>query len=210
MSKQLGFFIDNTACTGCKSCVIACKDKNDNPLGVNFRRVFQFGGGSWVQHQTQRNLMQPVNLYYYSVSLGCNHCESPACMAACPTAAISKDENGVVTVDQSKCVGCRYCEWACPYGTPQFDAATGVMSKCDFCQDLLAKGENPACVDACPMRAIEFGEIGMLRAKYGNVNMVEPLPTGDITHPSLVIKTHPKAQFDSKGGGRIFKQPQEA
>ena len=206
MSKQLGFFIDNTACVGCKACVIACKDKNNSPVGVNFRRVFQYGGGSWLY---QGGFQQPVNLYYYSVSIGCQHCANPACMAACPTAAISKDENGIVSVDQAKCIGCRYCEWACPYGTPQFDAATGVMSKCDFCKDLLAKGQNPVCVDTCPMRAIEFGDIAELRAKHGVVNSVQPLPTGDITGPSLVIRPHPKAQFDSTGGGQIFRQPQE-
>ena len=67
--------------------------------------------------------MQPVNVFNYSVSLGCQHCQDPACIPACPAGAISKNANGIVTVNQELCIGCRYCEWACPYGTPQFDAA---------------------------------------------------------------------------------------
>jgi len=206
MSKQLGFYINSAACTNCRACAIACKDKNSNPVGVNFRRVFLYGGGSWLY---QGGFMQPVNVFNYSVSLGCQHCVDPACIPACPAAAISKDANGIVSVNQDLCVGCRYCEWACPYGTPQFDASTGVMSKCDFCKDLLAKGENPACVDACPMRALEFGELSELQAKYGTANSVEPLPTGAITSPSIVITPHKHAQISGTGNGRILDLEKE-
>lgn len=77
------------------------------------------------------------------------------------------------------------------------------MTKCDFCQDLQAKGENPACVDACVMRAIEFGELSELRAKYGSVNAVDPLPSADLTHPSLVITPHKNALPSGSGMGKI-------
>lgn len=206
MPKQLGFYINSSACTNCRACAIACKDKNNNPVGVNFRRVFLYGGGSWL---SQAGFMQPVNVFNYSVSLGCQHCQDPACVAACPTGAISKRADGVVMVDQSLCVGCRYCEWACPYGTPQFDSASGTMSKCDFCQDLLAQGQNPACVDACPMRALDFGELSDLQAKYGTAAAVEPLPTDALTHPSIVITPHRNAQLSGTGNGRILDLEKE-
>jgi anaerobic dimethyl sulfoxide reductase subunit B len=78
------------------------------------------------------------------------------------------------------------------------------MSKCTFCVDLLTKGENPVCVDACPMRAIEFGELNELRARYGKNSAVGPLPKATITHPSLVITLHKDAQISGKGTGRIL------
>ncbi len=112
------------------------------------------------------------------------HCQDPVCVNVCPTTAMSKDENGIVSVDADKCIGCRYCEWACPYGAPQFNEAAGVMTKCNMCQDLVAEGGNPACVDACPMRALEFGDIEELQAKYGTLDGIAPLPSGEI-HASL-------------------------
>jgi len=137
------------------------------------------------------------------------HCQDPACVAVCPTTAISKDENGVVTIDADKCIGCRYCEWACPYGAPQFNEAAGVMTKCNFCQDLVAQGQNPACVDACPMRALEFGELGDLQAAHGTLNAIEPLPSGDYTNPSLVITPHKDAELVGTGTGRILNLAEE-
>jgi anaerobic dimethyl sulfoxide reductase subunit B (iron-sulfur subunit) len=210
MTKQMGFYINTALCTTCKACQIACQDKNNLPMAVRWRRVFQYGGGSWIKDPANPGLVQPVGVFAYSVSIACNHCSNPACLAACPAAAISKDENGLVSIDQTKCVGCRYCEWACPYGTPQFDEARGVMTKCNGCADLVAQGQNPVCVDSCVMRALEFGEIGALRAKYGNTNAIEPLPTGAITDPSIVINPHKHAQLSGTGTGRILNPNEEA
>ena len=206
MAKQLAFHIDSRICTKCKACQIACKDKNDLPVGILWRRVFQYGGGNWVPSE---DVLVPNNLFTYSLSIACMHCADPACMKVCPAAAISKDENGIVTIDSEKCIGCRYCEWACPYGAPQFNEEQGYMTKCNFCQDLLAAGENPACVDACPMRAIEYGELEELQAKYGTENEIEPLPSASITHPSLVITPHKNAQPSGKGTGSILNLPEE-
>lgn len=206
MSKQLAFHIDVSTCIGCKTCQVACQDKNNLPPQLLWRRVFQYGGGGWTM---PGNVPISNNVFTYSLSIACNHCEDPACLEVCPTAAITKDENGIVSIDQAKCVGCRYCEWACPYGAPQFNEDKGYMTKCDFCSDLLDKGENPACVDACPMRAIDYGELEELRAKYGSENEIEPLPTADITHPSLVITPHKNAQPSGKGTGRILNLSEE-
>ncbi|WP_315969744.1 DMSO/selenate family reductase complex B subunit [Cellulomonas timonensis] len=164
MAKQLGFYFDQTLCTGCKACQVACKDKNDLPVGVTWRRVAEYSGGTWQQ---EGDTFTP-NVFTYYTSISCNHCDEPACVQVCPTTAMHKDEHGIVTIDDGKCVGCRYCEWACPYGAPQYDKNAGVMTKCDLCIDRVNAGEQPACVAACPSRALEFGEIEELRAKYGD------------------------------------------
>jgi anaerobic dimethyl sulfoxide reductase subunit B (iron-sulfur subunit) len=122
---------------------------------------------------------------------------------------MTKRADGVVLVNQDQCIGCRYCEWACPYGAPQFNEAKGVMTKCNFCEDLIAQGQNPACVDACVMRAIEFGDLAELRAKYGQMNEVEPLPTANLTRPSIALTLHRHAQPSGKGTGHILQLRQE-
>ena len=206
MAKQLGFYFDASACSGCKACQVACQDKNDLPHSVTWRRVLTYGGGSWVP---DGEAMVPNNVFAYSVSTACMHCEEPLCQEICPAAAISKGENGVVLIDQTKCIGCRYCEWACPYGAMRFREDLGVMSKCTFCQDLVTKGQNPACVDACVMRALDVGELDDLRAKYGNVSGIEPLPEASITKAAVVITPHRAAQLSGSGTGRILNVVEE-
>jgi len=209
MAKQMAFHFDASACNGCKACVVACKSKNQLPVGINWRRVTEYGGGNWVPDPSDSTRMLPSNIFAYAVSLACNHCQDPICLESCPTGAISKDDNGVVKIDQSICIGCRYCEWACPYGAPQFDAAAGVMTKCNFCEDLLDQGETPYCVAACVMRALDFGELSDLQAKYGTVDAIEPLPTADLTKPALVITPHPHAQISGEGTGKIIQTAEE-
>jgi anaerobic dimethyl sulfoxide reductase subunit B (iron-sulfur subunit) len=101
-----------------------------------------------------------------------------------------KKRNGIVDVDPKKCIGCKYCEWACPYGAPQYDESKGIMGKCDLCADYIEDGKNPSCVDACPMRLIEFGELKYLRKKYGRDSEIYPLPENHYTKPAVVIKPH--------------------
>jgi anaerobic dimethyl sulfoxide reductase subunit B (iron-sulfur subunit) len=204
MTKQYGFYYNGSACIGCKACMSACKDKNNLPVGINWRRVHQYGGGGWIPSANDPELMIPNNMFVYSMSIACNHCEHPLCLQVCPAQAIQKREDGIVLIDQNQCIGCRYCEWACPYGAPQFNEEEGHMTKCNFCEDLIAQGQNPACVDACVMRAIEFGELDELRAKYGDVNAVEPLPSAEYTNPSIVITPHKDAQLTGQGTGAIL------
>ena len=184
MSMQLGFYFDASACTGCKTCVIACKDRHDHPVGVNFRRVMHHEGGRWEPHPARPGVWTP-QVYAYSISVSCNHCAAPVCMEVCPAGAIRKNEHGLVLVDQELCLGCRLCK-SCPYDAPQFNEKRGVMTLCDGC----AGDAQPACVAACPQRALAFGDIGALKTKHGAVSGIEPLPDPRLTLPSLVITPH--------------------
>jgi len=202
MSKA--FYVNLNACTGCKACQVACKDKWNLPVGRTWRRVAEYTGGTWVQ---ENNTFQQ-NVFAYYVSVACNHCENPACIEACPAQAIMKRPDGIVVINQQDCIGCRYCEWACPYGAPQFDAEIGKMSKCNFCYDAIDAGESPACVGACPVRALDYGELSDLQAKYGTVRAVEPMPDPNITRPAVVMSPHKDSQLVGSGTGQL-SNPEE-
>ncbi|MGE4272368.1 MAG: DMSO/selenate family reductase complex B subunit [Desulfitobacterium sp.] len=173
---QKGFYYDQTACIGCKVCQVACKDKNDLKVGPRYRRVYDMETGKYPN---------PRRAHF---SISCNHCDNPKCVENCPTGALSKgSEDGLVLHDREKCIGCRLCIWSCPYEAPQYKEDEGKVGKCDGCSDLLAKGENPACVDACVMRCLEFGDIEELRQKYGKNADAKGLPSSSTTNPNLVI-----------------------
>lgn len=198
--KQYGFYVDSSKCTGCKTCQISCKDEKDLPLGPKFRRIYEYGGGTW----TKQGNLWTQNVYNYYLSIACNHCAEPTCVAGCPTGAMHKrEEDGLVVVNQDTCVGCRYCEMRCPYGAPQFDAAKKVMTKCDGCYERVAKGQKPVCVESCPQRALDFDDITLLREKYGNENAIAPLPDPSLTKPSLVIKANRNAKPSGDKSGYI-------
>ncbi len=205
MAERLGFYFDQSICTGCKACQIACKDKHDTPVGVNWRRVVEYSGGTWQQ---TGDTFSP-NVFTYYTSIACNHCENPVCVQVCPTTAMTRRDDGTVFVDADKCVGCRYCSWACPYSAPQFNADTGHMTKCDLCKDYRDTGQSPACVAACPSRALDWGKVEELQAKYpGSVVSMAPLPDPSITKPNLVIMPHRDAQPVGAGTGEIMN-PEE-
>ena len=205
MIKSPAFFIDMQICTGCKTCMVACKDKNDLDPGLRWRRVYEFSGGDWVA-EADGTFTQDVFAYYVSVS--CNHCRDPICVEACPSRAMHKNESGIVLIDSKKCVGCRYCEWACPYSAPQFDFSNGIMTKCDFCQTQIQEDKDPCCVEACPTHALSFGDYDDLLALHGKQALVAPLPPPEITSPNLVIMPHKQAKSPNNTNG-LIQNPEE-
>jgi anaerobic dimethyl sulfoxide reductase subunit B len=187
---QYAFYFDSSACSGCKACQAACKDKNNLPVGLLWRRVYEVTGGGWQQS----GAAWQNDVFAYNLSVSCNHCEQPICVEVCPTQAMQQRADGIVLVDQMKCVGCQYCSWACPYDAPQFDSARGYITKCNFCADNLAAGLAPACVAACPMRVLDFGEMSELAAQHDQPPSVRPLPVETLTQPSLIVTPHQAAQ----------------
>lgn len=176
---QKGFYYDQPRCIGCKVCQDACKDIKNPKLGPHYRRVYEMESGHYPE---------PRKVYF---SISCNHCDNPKCVQNCPTGALRKRlEDGIVTQDYDKCIGCRICTWSCPYGAPQYDAKEGKTGKCDGCSDLLEKGENPACVDACVMRCLHFGDIEELRQIYGKNSDVISLPNSGTTKPNIAISVY--------------------
>ena len=171
-----------TRCIGCRACQVACKDKNNLDIGTLFRNAVTYEVGSWPN----------VKIFNYSST--CNHCENPACLAACATGAIYKDEQGCVIIDTALCDGCGRCVEICPYKVPKLNAE-GLAIKCDACAFLRAKGQKPACVDACPNRALDFGDVDELKAKYGAdlVSDLTILPDSSVTNANVYIKAKPCA-----------------
>jgi anaerobic dimethyl sulfoxide reductase subunit B (iron-sulfur subunit) len=199
MNRQFAFYFDSSACSGCKACQAACKDKNDLPVGLLWRRVYEVSGGGW----TRDGDAWISDIFAYNLSVSCNHCARPICVEVCPARAITKRADGIVLIDQDKCLGCQYCSWACPYGAPQYDAQHGRMTKCDFCADYIDVGLPPACVAACPLRALDFGPMDDLTAKYGSAHSVYPLPETNLTEPAWMIKPHKDATRASSESARI-------
>ncbi len=190
MSKQLAFYFEQKYCTGCATCQIACKDKNNLEAGENFRRVEEITGGSYERKENA--IIQDI--YAFWISISCNHCINPICIKKCPTGALIKRvEDGVVVVDKNKCVGCKSCIRNCPYDAIQYNKSTKKISKCDFCIDLIEDGKKPVCVAACPMRALDYGELEVLQEKYGRINEIKGLPSSKISKPALVIAPHKNA-----------------
>lgn len=180
---SFGFYFDQTRCTGCRVCQIACKDRLGlEAAGPLPRRVTTFETGVYPDAKL------------YHVSVGCNHCANPACVENCPTGAMFQDENGIVLHDDDTCIGCQTCMSACPYGAPQYAEEMNLIVKCDSCKALRDAGMNPVCVDACMMRALDFGDLDELRAKYGE-DMVSELPAlgAAVTEPGLLVRAHEAA-----------------
>jgi Fe-S-cluster-containing dehydrogenase component len=166
---QMALVIDLNVCVGCHACVTSCKEWNTsgeagslvdlNPYdadasGTFFNRVQTFEAGEYPDTDT------------IHLPKSCLHCEDPPCVPVCPTgASFKRKEDGIVLVDYDKCIGCKYCAWACPYGAREIDEKRQEMTKCTLCSDrinnesLPERDRKPACVMACPTSARLFGDI---------------------------------------------------
>ena len=175
LSEALGILYDATVCIGCKACMTACKEYNhlppdhydpngiwDDPVDlsaktVNIVKLYRNGTGLAKD--------QAVNGYSY-IRRFCMHCADPSCVSACPVSALTKDPiTGVVRYNKNNCIGCRYCQIACPYNIPKFqwDQAFPQIVKCQLCDHRNATGGYSACCEFCPTGASIYGNVEDLR-----------------------------------------------
>ncbi len=199
---QYGFFYDQSRCTGCRTCSVACKNWHGLPPGpLKYLKIYEYEKGGFPD----------VRIHLQWVP--CYHCEKPACVEVCPTEAMYKEAgHGAVLVDRQKCVGCRLCYESCPYGAPVFESdENGVaVQKCDMCIDRLERGEKPVCVLSCPARALDFDLMSLLVSSYGGRKDLEDLPDSAATNPSVVFRPHfPKSllvPYDPEKVRRLMSQ----
>ena len=165
---RMGVLVDATACIGCRQCEYACKVEHGLPAG----NIDDYADRSVFEHERRPDVdaLTVVNQYPnvhadeppVTFKVQCMHCDHPACVSACIVGAFSKQENGAVIWDQSRCIGCRYCMVACPFQIPAFEYNKAIeprIMKCDLCYDnRTSKGRLPACVEACPTEALTFGK----------------------------------------------------
>ena len=170
---RMKFLCDVERCIDCNGCVVACKEGNQVPVGINRRRVITIGEGKPGEK---------------SISVACMHCSDAPCIAVCPVDAIYQREDGIVLVNKKTCIGCGYCFMACPFGAPQFPSgkvfgARGAMDKCTFCaggpeetfsdeekrlygQNRIAEGRVPLCAAMCATKALMAGDANVVADTY--------------------------------------------
>lgn len=179
---QIGFYFDQTRCSNCLACMVACKDWHDIQAGpVFYRRVTTIEEGQYPDVRVR------------FLSTACHHCLEAPCVENCPNEAIVKRHtDGIVVVRPERCLGlsdCGICKEACPYGVPQFGPEPdSVMQKCDLCLDRWAEGKKPICVDACTMRALDAGPLEALESKYDTVKSTTGFTIFEGTEPSIRFK----------------------
>jgi formate dehydrogenase iron-sulfur subunit len=172
------FLTDSTLCIGCKACEVACKEWNGieedglNWSGNSYDNTGALGHSTWRHVKFVEHMPEPgfggnapeLNTWAFSSDV-CKHCENAGCLEACPTGAIVRTEFGGVFVQPDICNGCAYCVVACPFGVVERNPDDGRAFKCTFCYDRQKAGLIPACAKACPTESIQFGELGILRAR---------------------------------------------
>lgn len=172
---RYAFYFDSTRCVDCKTCQVACKLKNNLPAGAFYRHVHSFEAGAYP------------SAGMYHVSMSCNHCENPACVAKCPTGAMYVSEDATVQHDDEVCIGCQMCVQSCPYGAPVYLEEKKIVGKCNACMDTRSEDGSPTCVASCGMRALDFGLYEELMAKHPEATAeLACLPEPE-TSPSVLI-----------------------
>jgi molybdopterin-containing oxidoreductase family iron-sulfur binding subunit len=180
--KRWGMLVDLRKCfreQGCTLCVDACHKAHNVPNLGNAKEEVKWiwKEGFEQAFPTEENHYLPEALHANPLPVFCNHCDEPPCVRVCPTKATWRREDGIVMMDWHRCIGCRYCMVACPYGSRSFNwrnprpfipsitsefptRMKGVVEKCTLCEERLAKGQLPACVEACKAHALVFGDLG--------------------------------------------------
>ncbi len=141
-----GFIFDYSKCVGCHACIVACYNENKTNPPI-----------AWRQVNTLNQKKVPL-AGFLNLSIACNHCTEAPCLKACPAKAYIRDiQTGAVIHQPERCIGCKYCTWACPYDAPKFNKTKGIVEKCHLCNHLISKGLIPACANQCPTSALSFG-----------------------------------------------------
>jgi len=221
LPEAVGILYDATVCVGCKACMSACKEYNhlppdystpgsvwDNPLDLsaktyNIVKLYKNGAGQVKDRE--------INGYSY-IRRFCMHCVDPACTSACPVSALTKDpKTGAVRYNKDACIGCRYCQVACPYNIPKFqwDQAFPQIQKCELCYHRMAQGSYPACCEFCPNGGSIFGNVQDLLKEARRRLALEPGKMGayplhrvdsrEMRH--RIVTPYQKHIFGEKDGG---------
>jgi len=187
--KKLGLVIDLDTCVGCHACAVNCKEWNTGGDLAPLSDTDPYGAdvsGTWLNriHSFEVSDGDDARLVHFPKS--CLHCDDAPCVTVCPTgASLKRTEDGIVLVDEDRCMGCGLCAWACPYGAREMEPVAGVMKKCTLCvdriysEDLPEEDRIPTCVRTCPSSARHFGdfadpdsEVSLLVAARGGYDLM--------------------------------------
>ena len=178
--KGKAMLFDAEKCIACRACEVACLEWNNlpgddtefSPTYTNPQYVTSRTWTTIVFHELLGGNGNPPLWFFTKIQ--CYHCLSPSCAEVCPTKALHKDpETGAVVWDAEKCIGCGYCEVACPFGIVKLNKENKTIEKCTFCNDRIKNGIPPACAQACPTGALVFGDFDEIRAKAEEIEKRE-------------------------------------
>lgn len=221
--KKLGLLIDLDTCVGCHACVVSCKEWNtsgygaplsdqrpyaEDPSGAWLNRIHTFEITPEAARSGDGSASRKASAQVVHMPKSCLHCDDAPCVTVCPTgASYKRSKDGIVLVDEDKCIGCGLCAWACPYGAREMDIAAGVMKKCTLCVDriyndnIAEQDRVPACVRACPANARHFGDfadpashVSKLSAERGGVSLMPEQGTKPV---NKYLPPRPKADIDA-------------
>ncbi len=180
----MSMLYDSVKCVGCRACQLACKMRSNLPPELDPTGMYEAPKDLSAKTWTLIKLHQEEDKTSF-VKQQCMHCIDPACVSVCPVGALEKLPNGPVIYHGERCIGCRYCMAACPFGIPksQWEKALPLIQKCDFCADRLAAGKQPACGEACPTGALISGTrkqmLDIAHARVSSSNTYIPYVYGE-------------------------------